>query len=393
MTVATLRGFTCKDLAKMAKQEGVAGWHSMRKEELVAALAKAARRSQSRASGKAVAPKGRGAGSGRPSSSASRNGKSPAAKKPTAARRKAMAKIDELKTRLALQKNLAAPSAKPSVNGAAANGNSPIVKKPASDRLVLMVRDAYWLQAHWDIQASSVERARTALGQSWHGASPMLRLLRVAEDGSSSVVRDIPIHGGVNHWYIDVAESPKSYRAEIGYVGGNGSNGAFYSIARSNSVTTPTPGSVDAMNGSWSDMAANADRIYAMSGGYSDRGASLELQQLLEDRLQRRLGRPTETRFGHGCAGDHRDDLRFAIDAEIVIFGAAQSHAHVTVDGEPVTLQSDGTFAVRMHLPDRRQVIPVVASTADGTEQKTIILGVERNTKELETVMGDQLNQ
>jgi hypothetical protein len=37
-------------------------------------------------------------------------------------------------------------------------------------------------------------------------------------------------------------------------------------------------------------------------------------------------------------------------------------------------------------------VIPVVASTADGTEQKTIILGVERNTKELESVMQDQAN-
>ncbi len=377
MTVATLRGFTCKDLAKMAKQEGVAGWHSMRKEELVTALAKAARRSQSRNKNKNAAPKGRDAGSRRSSAPTSRNGKTPVAKKPTAARRKAMAKIDELKTRLAAQKNLAAPNA--NVTG----------KKPAADRLVLMVRDAYWLQAHWEVLATSVERARMALGQSWHGASPVLRLLRVAENGSSSVVRDVPIHGGVNHWYIDVSESPKSYRVEIGYVG---SGGSFYNIARSNSVTTPSPGSVDALNGSWSDMAANADRIFAMSGGYTDRGASLELQQLLEDRLQRRLGRPTETRFGHGCAGDSRDDLRFAIDAEIVIFGAAQSHAHVTVDGEPVNLQSDGTFAVRMHLPDRRQVIPVVCSTADGTEQKTIILGVERNTKELETVMGDQAN-
>jgi hypothetical protein len=348
----------------------------MRKEELVAALAKLARRgsrSATKTVGSKAPPKGRDAAS---TAAQKRGGSS--SQKPNAARRKAMARIDELKSRLAAQKNLATEQGKSPRNG-----------KAATDRLVLMVRDAYWLQAQWDVQATSVERARTALGQAWHGASPVLRLLKVAEDGSSSIVKDFAIHGGVNHWYLDITESPKTYRCEIGY---SGAGGEYYSIARSNAVTTPMPGSVDALNGSWSDMAANADRIFAMSGGYSQRGASLELQQLLEDRLQRRLGRPTETRFGHGCASDSHSELRFAIDAELVIFGAAQSHAHVTVDGEPVALQSDGTFAVRLHLPDRRQVIPVVASTADGTEQKTIILGVERNTKELESVMQDQAN-
>ena len=44
MTAATLRSFTCKDLGQMAKQEGVVGWHSMRKEELIKALVLAARR-------------------------------------------------------------------------------------------------------------------------------------------------------------------------------------------------------------------------------------------------------------------------------------------------------------------------------------------------------------
>src|SRR5690606_28723753 len=60
---------------------------------------------------------------------------------------------------------------------------------------------------------------------------------------------------------------------------------------------------------------------------------------------------------------------------------------HVTVEGEPVSVRPDGTFAVRMHFPDRRQVVPVVASAADGVEQKTIILGIERNTKELEPMV------
>lgn len=38
MTAAALRSRTAKDLAQMARQNGVAGWHSMKKEELIDAL-------------------------------------------------------------------------------------------------------------------------------------------------------------------------------------------------------------------------------------------------------------------------------------------------------------------------------------------------------------------
>lgn len=347
----------------MAKKEGVTGWHSMRKEELIQALAKAARR-RKRTGGTLAPPNGN-----------SSNG-SAGSPRLTPAQRRAKSRIDALRTRLSQMKNIASDSDK--------SGETD------KDRVVLMVRDAYWLQAFWEVKAASVERARTALGHNWHGAKPTLRVYRVLEDGSSTLYREINIHGGVNHWYIDVDEPPSQFRAELGY---SGANDAFYCLCRSSKVATPTPGSADAMNGNWSDVAENADRIYAMSGGYSAQGTSMELQQLLEERLQRRMGRPTETRFGSGAGtlAEDREELSFAIDAELVIYGATTPHAHVTVEGEPVTLRPDGTFAVRMHLPDRRQVVPVVASAPDGVEQKTIILGIERNTKELEPVVRDSI--
>ena len=42
---------------------------------------------------------------------------------------------------------------------------------------------------------------------------------------------------------------------------------------------------------------------------------------------------------------------------------------------------------VRLSMPDRRQVLPVVASTPDGVEQRTIVLAVERNTKVMEPLV------
>ena len=42
---------------------------------------------------------------------------------------------------------------------------------------------------------------------------------------------------------------------------------------------------------------------------------------------------------------------------------------------------------MRFALPDRRQVVPVVASSGDGVEQRTVVLAVERNTKVMEPVL------
>ncbi len=61
----------------------------------------------------------------------------------------------------------------------------------------------------------------------------------------------------------------------------------------------------------------------------------------------------------------------------------------VTLQGEPVKLRPDGTFTMRFSLPDSRQIIPAVAASADGIEERTIVLAVERNTKHLEPMVRD----
>ena len=71
----------------------------------------------------------------------------------------------------------------------------------------------------------------------------------------------------------------------------------------------------------------------------------------------------------------------------MIVFGVTDPNAHVTLKGQPVRLRPDGSFYVQFTLPDRRQVLPVVASSGDGVQQQTIVLAVERNTKIMEPVI------
>ena len=79
----------------------------------------------------------------------------------------------------------------------------------------------------------------------------------------------------------------------------------------------------------------------------------------------------------------------FQLDAELIVYGATEPNARVTLQGEPVKLRPDGTFTMRFSLPDGRQIIPAVANAADGVEERTIVLAVERNTKQLEPMIHD----
>ena len=372
LTVAKLKTRTVKELASMAKRKGIAGWHSMRKEQLIHALAKLASGAAPSHAAKNGRTNGCSSGGSRAKKSCkSRNGhaRATSAAKPRSARLEG--RLSQIRSRLLETKNLA-------IRSGGGNGSG--------DRLVVMVRDPYWLHAYWELTRQSIERARAALGQHWHGARPILRLLEVARDGTTNsvrrIARDIEIHGSVNNWYLDVGNPPKSYQLEIGY---KAPSARFVCLARSNIVSTPAVGTIKPFGGAWTEGGDDYNRIYALSGGYSQEGDHSDLKELFEERLHRPMG----TRFtiaGGGTDVGQRD-FNFEVDAELVVFGVTSPDAHVTLKGEPVPLEPDGTFKIAFNLPERRQVFPVVASSGDGVEQRTIVLAVERNTKVMEPVI------
>jgi len=74
------------------------------------------------------------------------------------------------------------------------------------------------------------------------------------------------------------------------------------------------------------------------------------------------------------------------VDAHLVVHGSAAVGSCVSVAGQPVQVKPDGTFAIRMKMPERRQVLPVVAANRNGTQQRTTVLAIERNTKVMDPV-------
>lgn len=259
------------------------------------------------------------------------------------------------------------------------------------DRIVLLVRDAYWLQADWEITRSAIERVRAAMSEKWHKAIPVLRLMAVGDAGSNraeQLIRDIPIHGGVNTWFIDVDSSPARFRAVIGYLA---ENERFFPLLRSNIVQTPRPDGVHRLDRHWSDIAEDYERIYSLSGGHEP-GSSAELREVFEERLQRPMPDRSEAGITHDtdAALDRHRSLPFDVDAELIVYGCTVPGASVTLSGDPVKLRDDGSFTVRVAMPDKRQVLPVIVQSRDGMRQRTTVIAVERNTKVMEAVDRDQ---
>ena len=375
-----LKSQTVKELGQRARDLGIPGCASMRKEELITALSTKLRARQ------AAKPRAKKKKSVSGSTTTRRKRTTRARKKQTLPAVKLetnLVKLDMSETDKQELKDLSLGS-----NFGSANGRS-----VHRDKITVLVRDSFWLQACWEIKRKSVVRAQAAMMEHWHTARPVIRLYEVEDasktTNSARIVRDIEVHGGVTTWYINVSNPPGQYRIELGYLA---SNGEFHALCRSNIVTTPVPGSSESIDTHWDDIADNYERVYVQSGGQKGSTGSSDLKDLFEKRLNRPIGESVVSRFGVKAPGADEEEFQFDVDAELIVFGNSEPTSSVVIKGEPVKLGRDGSFTVRMDLPDRRMVLPCVSTTADGRRQRTVVVAIERNTKVMEQVtQEDQL--
>ena len=256
-----------------------------------------------------------------------------------------------------------------------------------------MVRDPYWLHAYWELSRSTLARAQAALGQDWHAARPILRLMDVTSEDTTSAVRAArPRHRDprrrqqlVHRRRRPAALVPGRHRLpgpprQVLRPGPLQRRQHAQGRRRPTSSTRTGPSVQEQFQKIYQPVAAAATGPASLARPPRPlRGAAppADAQPLAPEPRHRRL------------AVARRASFHFEIDAELIVYGTTEPNAKVTLQGEPVQLRPDGTFTVRFSLPDSRQIIPAVAASPDGVEERTIVLAVERNTKELEPMIHD----
>jgi hypothetical protein len=375
MSRIELKSKTVKELGQKAKDLGITGYASMRKPELVTALVnklRALKAAKTRAKTRI-------------------KNKRSATRKTKVSVSTPRTNITAIPLRALAMDTVEKECLKDLSNGPAFSRNG-VSKRLTRDRVVVLVRDSYWIQVCWEIKSKSVARAQAALAHKWHGARPIIRLYEVQNDSQqvhgTRVLRDIEIHSGVTNWYVDVDQTPTPYQVEVGYLA---DTGEFHPLCRSNTVAPPTPGSCDATDMNWDDIAKDYKRIFSLSGGDTNGQGNQDLKDLFEQRLRRPMSKSAVMQ--HGLSGQDEDQskLHFEVESELIVYGNAESDAAVTMAGEPVKLAKDGSFTIRLDLPDRRKVFPLVAHGADGLREKTVVISIERNIKILEPTIKDRI--
>ena len=287
----------------------------------------------------------------------------------------------------------------------------PPVSRPASDtRVVFLPRDPQWAYVFWDI--SEVDRD-LAMGA---GASQLC--LRVADvtglSGGSShphTLQEVVVDSHATEWYLPVPLSDRDYRVELGYRKGGSSAGGWISLAFSSVARVPSLHPCEQILDQFVPFSLESSISTAPSHEIlpevSDSGLHERLYQSATAGW-RRLGRGSEafhefdqddlsssalsasgagiwasgrTESGAGLMGRQRSFWLVA-DAELIVYGATDPAARLSIGGEEVPLSPDGTFRIQVPFRDGQQLYPIEALAADGEQRRNITLEVQRTTPE-----------
>lgn len=254
------------------------------------------------------------------------------------------------------------------------------------DRIVVLVRDVRWIYAYWELKGTTVERLKNELGDNFFSAKRVLRVYDVSHiifNGlNAHTFFDVYVNDLANNWYIDTAGPGRSWCVDFGLLL---SDGRFITILRSNTVHTPLDGPSWITDEEWMIPEEMFARLYGMGFGL---GQSSPVGKAWEERVKQALFSGVLSSPGITSGGSPVKKMLkerkfwFVANCELIVYGATEPDATVTVQGKPIQLRRDGTFSLRFALPDGRQVIPLKAISADKEEERTITPAVSRETRQ-----------
>ncbi len=301
-------------------------------------------------------------------------------------------------------------------------------------RIVLMPRDPQWAYAYWDIPNDHKEELRRQGGQQL-----ALRLYDVTdinlEHQSPHSIQEYPCDELAREWYLPIPVSDRDYAVDIGY---RCADGRWLVLARSATVHMPPIYPSDWIEDhfttvSWDDdlrgktvaelvppskRAEQAesspmyDQIFGMAESAEAQRVAGSLfgsmHQVPEQAVSSYVfpsgvgmwavptmsgvgmsGAGMMTMSGVGMSGvgfsASAPPIRprkfwLVADAELIVYGATEPDATVTIGGRPIKLNPDGTFRFQMSFQDGLIDYPIMAVAADGEQTRSIHMKFNRET-------------
>lgn len=325
-------------------------------------------------------------------------------------------------------------SVTPPTNSSGRTGDLP--EGYGTERLFLTARDPQWLYAHWDLTREQ-QRHYNACSADGH---LVLRIHADSPDGA--LVAHAHVHPESRHWFVHVGRAGTQYVAELGY---HRPGGQWSSICVSAATITPPERISADPSVRYANLppAVSLAKLRPLARTSGDQKVALgepPLSLPATDQIQSEAApglfapklpveaerAPAETAriepevreeflaFTEMVAGERPEGLaslavvpvppsatglggisstaggpptapakpfRLKVNAELVIYGATEPDAVVSIAGRPITLRSDGSFSCRFALPDGHHALAVLATSADGADARWVDLEFTRDTR------------
>jgi len=302
-------------------------------------------------------------------------------------------------------------------------------------RIVLMPRDPQWAYTYWDIPNEHKEDLRRQGGQQL-----ALRIYDVTDINldyqSAHSIQEYPCDELAREWYLPLPVSDRDYTVDIGY---RCADGRWLVLARSTPVHVPPvypsdwiedqfitvnwdeelkgktvyelvppskrqPVTADAgaENPIYDEIfgmakSAEAQRVAGSMYGSMQHvpGSMVPSQAVSSYIFPSGVGMwavPTMsglTMSGVGMSGVGMSasmppirprQFWLVADAELIVYGATEPDATVTIGGRPIKLNPDGTFRFQMSFQDGLIDYPIMAVAADGEQTRSIHMKFTRET-------------
>jgi len=272
----------------------------------------------------------------------------------------------------------------------------------AKTNLVFLPRDPDWGYVFWQISEVDREKAKSL------GANKLcLRLYDVtgAKDGdfNQGTLREIAVDSYSTEWYLPIPVPDRDYKVELGYRYGFKWMSLAFSSAGHVPNSQPSEQILDKFvpfnleSSSETNLAiTNSDenhfnglheRLYQAATTYTKR-SRVGSEEFMEGNKTLNPNSP-QNDSGAGIWSSGLNDSGVGIsnrsfwlvaDAELIVYGATDPSATLTIGNEKVPLASDGTFRLQVPFRDGSQNYEIKATDSTGEQDRSITMKFDRDT-------------